>query len=76
MARKSFQLSHSGRVIVAVQEAKWAGTATRPSDGLGAITEPQLIKWAKVIDSGMGNNGRTQRLYGAIWNFGKLELCI
>lgn len=76
MAGKSFQLNYSGRVIVEVQGAKWAGTATRPSDGLGANTESGLIKWARDMDSAMGNNGRTQRLYGAIWNFGKLELCI
>lgn len=74
MARKSFQLNCSGRVIVAVQDAEWAGTATRPSDALGAATESWLIKWVK--DIGMGNNGRTQRSYSAIWNFGKLELYI
>lgn len=57
-----------------------AGTATRLSNvlsnGLGANTEPWLIKWDNDIDSGMGNSGRTGRLYSAIWNFGKLELCI
>lgn len=74
MARKSFQLNYSGRAIVAVQDAKWAGTASRPRDALGAATEPWLIKWAK--DIGMGNNGRTQRSCSAIWNFGKLELCL
>lgn len=59
-----------------VQDAKWAGTATGPSHGLGASTEPWLIKWANGIDSGMGNDGRTQRLHSAIWTLGSWSLIL